>query len=421
MQGTGLTFEYTESQAEAIRLVKEFYTESRDVFWLAGAAGTGKSTILPYLIKELGLAEFEVLVCAPTNKAKSVLTSKGFSNVQTVHKAIRSSTIEGPKAGQYRQLNEQLRAMSAKGQNVKSLIVQINELSQSGEVWWESTSNKKSEKFKLILVDEASMVSNDDVNELKQIGCPILLIGDNNQLPPVGQTAFITENQPDYILTQNMRQKESNGHIINASMLVRENPQTKFDSLPFNSWKERSGQKIIKVCNFNELTDVRDTQFLAHDNATCFRHIAQVRSELPATPVPGDRLLSYTTFEGIVKGQIYKVDKSEVKNGIVHLDLTRENDLVPVRAITPAANFNKTLTNKARLEQLGHSGIGNLVMPNFYYANCITIHKSQGSEWERVGVYLPKTNYYRPMPDNDLMRLKYTAITRAKKELIVVV
>lgn len=414
---------YTESQAEAVRLIKEFFEKGTGLFWLAGGAGTGKSTITPYIIKELGLLESDVLVCAPTNKAKAVLAAKGFSEVSTIHKAIKSSRISGPGADRFKALSEELKGVTdAKKDRITSIIKQINELATSGEVWWESVEDTNAGSFKLILVDEASMASDSDIRELEKIGCPILLIGDNNQLPPVGETGFIAVHEPDHILTQNMRQKESNGNIIAASVMVREQPKTLFNTLPYNEWKERSEQSIIKVVDpFKLDRNVAQIQFLAHSNDVCFKHIASVRKDLPATPVAGDRLLSYTTQNAVIKGQIYNVVDCENKNGILHLNLIKEDDGTPIMARTPASNFNKSHSNRHRLELLGHSGVGNIALPSFYYANCITIHKSQGSEWETVGVYLPKSNPYRPMQDDDLMRLKYTAITRAKKELILVV
>src|SRR5699024_3777939 len=45
---------------------------------------------------------------------------------------------------------------------------------------------------------------------------------------------------------------------------------------------------------------------------------------------------------------------------------------------------------------------------NFEYAYALTIHKSQGSEWDVVG-YLPS--------EYDTMNLAYVAVTRAKKKL----
>jgi exodeoxyribonuclease-5 len=49
-------FSLSDEQTEAARAISEWYRErERQPFCLAGYAGSGKSTIIPYLIEELGL------------------------------------------------------------------------------------------------------------------------------------------------------------------------------------------------------------------------------------------------------------------------------------------------------------------------------------------------------------------------------
>ena len=53
----------------------------------------------------------------------------------------------------------------------------------------------------------------------------------------------------------------------------------------------------------------------------------------------------------------------------------------------------------------------------FDYAYCISVHKSQGSEFEKV-ILFDERNYYQT--DDDYNRWVYTGITRAKDKLIIV-
>ncbi len=65
----------TQDQAEAAELVREwFYHLNTQIFVLCGYAGTGKTYLIDYIVKDLGLVAGEsVAFVAPTGKAASVL------------------------------------------------------------------------------------------------------------------------------------------------------------------------------------------------------------------------------------------------------------------------------------------------------------------------------------------------------------
>ena len=74
-----------EQQQEAHRLGVKWWKSSKQLFQLAGLAGTGKSTIINSLIQTLGLKPEEVIFCCFTGKAAQLLNMKG----------MRSKTIHG--------------------------------------------------------------------------------------------------------------------------------------------------------------------------------------------------------------------------------------------------------------------------------------------------------------------------------------
>lgn len=78
--------------------------------------------------------------------------------------------------------------------------------------------------LKLIVIDEASMVDGQIMQDLKSFGIKILFIGDTGQLPPVSQNGneeFLKMfNNPDFQLTEIHRQAAENP-IIKLSMLAR--------------------------------------------------------------------------------------------------------------------------------------------------------------------------------------------------------
>ena len=80
--------EFTSGQQEAIRKMKEWWkSQGKQTFEISGWAGTGKSTIVDYLIKEIGLERSEVVFLTYTGKAALVLTRKGVP-AQTIHSLI---------------------------------------------------------------------------------------------------------------------------------------------------------------------------------------------------------------------------------------------------------------------------------------------------------------------------------------------
>lgn len=438
-----MTFELTPSQREALDAVKKWFEAPVEPFWIGGLAGSGKSSILPILVEELGLKSEEMQITAPSNKAVGVLRSKGFEDATTVAKVARKAHIAGTDAQKFRSLQHKARECASdpsRYTELKKVLAEIADLRLTGNVYWVYGENLNSRRMKLIVVDEASMLSNWDARQLIATGSPILLIGDYGQLLSVNPTkdsqfdSYVADREPDAILREVMRQK-GNGHIIKAAMKVRNDPKETFSNLPPMQWRENNGQAIMRVPSgvikpeFVETHGIK--QFLAHSNNQCFRHIALVREGKPPTPVAGDRLLSYTTAGNIVKSQTYTVVECEdLKNDLLRLTLIDETGVVEgeIQSLTPKKNFNKTLSNKQRLTLLGNSngkrsspGLGEIDIADFYFADCITIHKSQGSEWESVGVYLPVSSKWAKIADEDLKRLKYTAITRAKERLVIVV
>jgi ATP-dependent exoDNAse (exonuclease V) alpha subunit len=53
----------------------------------------------------------------------------------------------------------------------------------------------------------------------------------------------------------------------------------------------------------------------------------------------------------------------------------------------------------------------------FDYGYCMSVHKSQGSEWQKVIVFEQRTKRW---DDNYYAKWLYTAITRAKEKLFII-
>src|SRR5437016_928440 len=152
------------------------------VFRLFGYAGTGKTTLARHIADGVS---GEVKFAAFTGKAALVMRSKGCDNASTIHSLIyraRESGVEQP----------------------------------SFELWDDAPASKA----KLIVIDECSMVDAELGRDLMSFDCPLLVLGDPAQLPPIQGGGFFTDAEPDAMLTEVHRQARDNP-IVRLSMDIR--------------------------------------------------------------------------------------------------------------------------------------------------------------------------------------------------------
>ena len=83
-------------QTKARELILEWFkNKNKQVFVLSGYAGTGKTTLINYIINELNLGD-KIAFATPTGKAASVLIQKG-SLASTIHHLIYTPVEKNTK------------------------------------------------------------------------------------------------------------------------------------------------------------------------------------------------------------------------------------------------------------------------------------------------------------------------------------
>ena len=202
-------FRPTVGQIEAMDAISAFIDSDapRKAFVLNGYAGTGKTTLVGVLVRAMAATGRRVVLLAPTGRAAKVFSLYAGVTAYTIHKRI------------YRQ-------KSVLDQYVFSLDRNICENT-------------------LFLVDEASMISDsglsgamfgigrllDDLVSYvySACGCSMLLLGDNAQLPPVGELrspALDAEvlrsyglSVTSFTLTEVVRQDNESGILHNATLI----------------------------------------------------------------------------------------------------------------------------------------------------------------------------------------------------------
>lgn len=176
--------------------IKWYKDQTNQVFAYTGFAGTGKTFTIHYLISSLQeidkkLDYDHIAFCAYTGKAALVMTQKSEGK-------YRASTIH-------------------------HLIYELDDTEKTPKFVLKNKDELKSQ-YKLIVVDEASMVDGKTERDLKSFDIPIIAIGDNGQLEPISNSnddrGTLLDN-PVVELTEIHRQAEGNP-IIHLSMLARQ-------------------------------------------------------------------------------------------------------------------------------------------------------------------------------------------------------
>lgn len=369
--------ELSQQQAKAKDAVLKWHKQKdgQQVFRLFGYAGTGKTTLAKIIAAEI---KGEVLYAAFTGKAALVLQSKGCGNASTVH----------------------------------SLIYKARQDERTGKYHFSFNWDSAVATASLLIVDEVSMVGEELAKDLLRYGTKILVLGDPAQLPPVKSEGYFINAEPDVMLTDIHRQAAENP-IIRLSVMVREGRPLQ----PGNY----GGSVIVKRENVDkaEMSErvLAADQILCGLNKTRVNFNKRVRQllnregeQMPWYPTVDDRLvcLKNNHDAGYLNGGLWIVEgvigsSTSVGMQVKSLDVDDHFGIIDV----PLEFFNGTE------KTLDWRMLKNY--DQFTYGYCLTVHKSQGSQWDNVLVF-DESGSFVDSARNHL----YTAITRAAETVTVI-
>ncbi len=372
---------YNKDQLEAI---KKALTEN--VLIITGGPGTGKTTIIKAiteLYQRINKLNYEQLVnrltlLAPTGRASKRISEFTLVKAVTIHRFLKW--------------------------NKDTNLFAINEYNKSDA--------------QMVIIDETSMVDIllfDNLLKGLHVGTKIILVGDDNQLPSVGPGQILkdmieSEKIPVVKLKELYRQEEGSSIIRLAYNIQNNNveatPFNQKDDLSFLPCDEYHLKDTVKrIAEEYKTKDYKQFQVLAPMYKTLngidilnkelqaiFNPPSKNKKELLINDVyfrEDDKVIQLTNmpddnvFNGDI-GRIIEIENGSKKKVTIDFD-GNEVEYTP-------ANFNK-----------------------FKHAYCISIHKSQGSEFETV--ILPLVSSYKRML---YRKLVYTGVTRAKKKLIII-
>jgi exodeoxyribonuclease V len=339
------------------------------VFRLFGFAGTGKTTLARHIAEGV---DGEVKYAAFTGKAALVMRNKGCDGASTIHSLIyraRETRDEQP----------------------------------TFELWDDAPASKA----KLIIIDECSMVDAELGRDLMSFGCPLLVLGDPAQLPPIQGGGFFTSAEPDAMLTEVHRQAQDDP-IVRPSMDVREGRGIEVGAYGDTEVVHRSELDPARV--------MQADQVLVGRNNTRRAYNMRIREKQDITdplPVAGDKLvcLRNNRKKALFNGGLWRVKaRAQSKSRIVTMRLVPDEEL--------AAKAVKVSVRSDCFE----GGIESIPWEQrkpydeFDFGYVLTVHKSQGSQWDDVVLFDESFAF-----QDSRARWLYTGITRAAKRLSIVV
>lgn len=370
-----------------------WHHSTKQLFEISGAAGTGKTTCVRYIIEKLGLEINEVLFVAYTGKAATQL-ARNHLPAKTIHSQFYYYDKEPARDPE---TNKIIYLPNGKAKMIGSF----------------KKVDRIPKKIKLIVIDEAPMVNDSFKKDIESFGVPIIALGDTNQLPPVfGNSVFLVD--PDVTLHQIMRQAENDPIVWIAHRIL--NGQALTPGIYGKS-------AIIRKSDMNEFIFKNADIVITHTNRlrgainTMFREDFN-NFACPEFPYLGEKIICRKNNwdkcidDGIyltngVTGTVDYVNRETYNGKTIKIDF--KPDFTTKSFKNLVVDYQHLINNVDNPYSFG--------MNTFEFAYAITTHSAQGSQWDTV-LALAENGAgdaeYRK-------RLLYTQVTRARKALTLAI
>ena len=385
----GIKFEELQRRA----IVEAFES---GILVLTGGPGTGKTTTLNAIIKLFEYRDLDIELAAPTGRAAKRMTELTGREAKTIHRLLEVEWSDG-----------------------------------EGKEF--SRNEKNPLNCDVIIIDEASMIDTllfDSLLRALRLSCRIILVGDSDQLPSIGAGNVLgdilsADVFPSIRLKKVFRQAKESMIITNAHAIIdgEKADFTKKDSDCFflrrndkysvvDTLSELVTERLPKAYGINPLTDAQ----VLCPSRKLDTGTVNLNNLLQERLNPHKKGMPQLAYKGIylrmgdkvmqVKNNYdlqYRKDNGEYGNGVFNGDVGYITDIDIRGGILKVRYDDRVATYFSEdLSQLE-------------LAYAVTVHKSQGSEYDYVIIPLcevPTKLRYR--------NLLYTAVTRAKKMLILV-
>lgn len=435
-------------------------TDAQSVMAVTGKAGSGKTMLLAAMTKALEEVGLEIVsgdyeskrrkdkrtlaVLAPTNKAASVLRTRGVP-ATTIHRILYTPVYdpEFEKVAEWlagqgeRPVSDKLTDLAldrawASYQINKSVPAALAAAGARGSDFitgWK----RREEPLDIGFVDESSMLDKRQFEDLQEIFPTLILFGDPAQLPPVqGEGGMVFETLPEksrFHLNRIHRQDADNPILDLAHALA----DPALDFRQFEAMVRDAAQRDERVvwAERVEADLMARSPALVWRNATRIRLIHAFRSAFGA---PVDELLEGEPLicDGIelpMKHRKKRLDleaRGLIKGAqVVYLGPGRKPGFSRLH-VFGAQDPQISAASIVKIEKEGEEEpfipFAAKMGATFLHGAAITIHKAQGSQWDTVQVFAPDIAVAAQMGRVEAgqplwKRLAYVAITRAERQL----
>ncbi|MCI2108166.1 MAG: ATP-dependent helicase [Bacteroidales bacterium] len=472
-----------ESQARVLQQIESFIFDSDDrIFISKGYAGTGKTTLMRFLIDYLQKYNRRYRLLASTGRAAKVLSNitNVTESVITIHKLIYK----------YDGLNKDLSEIKESAANEDYGQLCLN--------FAFSEVDDEKEPEAIYIADEASMISDqpedfvtqakfgsgkvltDLLNYDKRKNSKFIFVGDPCQLPPIRECsspALSKENFKEHFkmnaqeaqLTEIVRTGKDNSLIMASNKLrslYASAPERKDAYGTLKVWGNLplgNNKNIILHPNADEMIQeyiqkIKEKKYdnavyICWSNARCKKVSLEVRSALGLNGLlcRGDLLLVIQNnyLNGLMNGDMVEVlNVSSITETVAGLTFRQVKvkelftgitcDALLIDEILMQDHVNLDSDQMTRLYidfviRMKKKGIKQKMPDEFkfamandpylnalrcVYGYAVTCHKAQGGEWDDVYVEIPRNITFQPIKES--YQWVYTAITRARNKVHIV-
>lgn len=364
--------ELTDKQNEIYAGMANSIISENPALVVGGVAGSGKTTIIERVLRDMSAMYINVACCSLTGRAAYNLSRRGLPNVSTIHSLMYEPVYD------HRHKFQGFRAK--KPEDIRN-------------------------EYQSIVVEEASMMTYEHFELFAELELPLVFVGDHFQLESICPHKFNIMTEMDYHLDEIHRVAQDNpvialsGHVRNGGYLGKQYAcdQIKFynkNKLDVRYFKQNEFD--IVLCGLNKTRErlnkiIRASKGFGDDIAEVGETVICMKN---SNDINGTRMYNGSLYEvmNVSKYGHYAMYSLKDQDGHIYTCKVHENSWLGVHP----SDDDDAEQNWSNME----------------YGYAMTVHKSQGSQFDNMLYIDEDVSWFC-----DWQRFRYTGITRTSNLL----